>query len=108
MFQDLHVIDFHAHFPIKTDMAHGHGPQKREVGPIENPAARRHPSTASWRRRFDGPWSVRPSISPIAQRWRASTSRVESARRRIACFHSRSSGGSSISPKTMSTIPSRS
>lgn len=39
MFQDLHVIDFHSHFPIPTDMAHGHRPKPREVGPIENPAA---------------------------------------------------------------------
>ena len=44
-----------------------------------------------WRRRFAGPWVVRPSIWPTAQRWRLSASRVETARRRIAVFQSRSS-----------------
>ena len=69
---------------------------------------RRQPRTASWSRRLAGPGLVRDSIRPTAQRWRLSTSRVEIARRRIAVFQSTSVVGSSISPKTMSTIPSRS
>ena len=37
-----------------------------------NPASRRQASTPSWTRMFSGPMSVRPSISPIAHRWRLS------------------------------------
>ena len=51
---------------------------------MSKPAARRLPITASWWRRFAGPGFRRDSIRPIAQRWRARTSRTEIARRRIA------------------------
>lgn len=86
MFQDLHVIDFHAHFPIKTDMAHGHGPQKREPGRIDNPAAvarqkgrddalalTRH----NWRLAFDfpEPESEPQSSGTQAERWVAELDR---------------------------------
>ena len=54
-----------------------------------------------------GPWVVRPSISPIAQRWRLSASRVETARLRSSAFQSPPGAGGSISLKTMSIIPSR-
>ena len=77
------------------------------VASSEKPAARRQPSTASCSRRFAGPWLVRPSIWPIAQRWRPSAARVESARPRMAAFQSPPVDGGSISPKTMSIIPSR-
>ena len=40
-----------------------------------------------------GPWVVRPSISPIAQRWRLSASRVETARVRSSAFQSPPAGG---------------
>ena len=73
---------------------------------IEKPASRRQPSTASCSRRFAGPGVVRHSIRPTAQRWRLRAARVEIARRRMAVFQSTSVDGSSISPKTMSIIPS--
>ena len=80
MFQDLHIIDFHAHFPIETNMFHGHGPEKREVGPIENPVAlaRRaqrdqmlERTRHQWRMAFDFP---EPEFEPQssetqAERW---------------------------------------
>ena len=75
---------------------------------IGKPPSRRQPRTASWSRRLASPGVARDSIRPTAQRWRLSASRVEIARSRIAVFQSTSVGGSSISLKTMSTIPSRS
>lgn len=39
MFQDLHVIDFHAHFPIKGDVTQGGGLRTRETGRVDNEAA---------------------------------------------------------------------
>ena len=47
---------------------------------IEKPAARRQPITASWCSSVAGPGALRDSISPIAQGWRASTSRAAVAR----------------------------
>ena len=64
------------------------------VSSIEKPASRRQPRTALWRRGCAGPGVVRDSISPTAQRWRLSASRVEIARRRIAVFQSTSVVGS--------------
>jgi hypothetical protein len=52
------------------------------------------------------PGFIRPSIRPTAQRWRLRASRVETARPRIAAFQSPPTGGGSISPNTMSIIPS--
>jgi hypothetical protein len=73
---------------------------------IEKPAARRQPSTASWTRRLEAPWLVRPSISPTAQRWRSSASRVDRARLRSSAFQSPPAAGGSISAKTRSIMPS--
>jgi predicted TIM-barrel fold metal-dependent hydrolase len=86
VFQDLHVIDFHAHFPIPTNMSHGHGPEKREVGPIENPAAlaRRvqreqalERTRHQWRMAFDfpEPEAEQPSADVQAERWVAELDR---------------------------------
>lgn len=80
MFQDLHVIDFHAHFPIKTNMGHGHRPEPRETGPVDNPAAvarheRRGDALAqtrhNWRLAFDfpEPESEQQSSEVQAERW---------------------------------------
>ena len=40
MFQDLHIFDVHAHFPIKGDLTQGGGRslRTRETGQIDNPA----------------------------------------------------------------------
>src|SRR5947208_7936850 len=73
----------------------------------EKPALRRQPSTASWTRKLSGPGLVRDSIRPVAQRWRRRALRVAIARWRIAAFQSGESEEKSISPKTMSTMPSR-
>ena len=70
------------------------------------PAARSLPITASWCRRFAGPGRLRDSIRPIAQRWRARTSRSEIARSRMAVFQSAPPEGRPISLKTTSTIAS--
>jgi hypothetical protein len=72
----------------------------------EKPPARRHPMTASWCRNVAGPGEVRDSIIGAAHGCRANTTRADAARCRIACFQSRSAGGTSISPNTTSTVPS--
>lgn len=86
MYQDLHVIDFHAHFPIPTDMGHGHRPVPRTPGPVENPAAvarqkgrdealalTRH----NWRLAFDfpEPESESQPSETQAERWKAELDR---------------------------------
>ena len=38
MFQDLHILDVHAHFPIRGDASQGNN-RTRETGQIDNPAA---------------------------------------------------------------------
>lgn len=53
MFQDLHVIDVHAHFPIKGDASQGGG-RTRQTGRIDNPAVQerqkfREEQLAFWR-----------------------------------------------------------
>ena len=73
----------------------------------EKPASRRQPMTALWFSRLAGP-GLRVSISPMAQLWRFSASRAEIARPRIADLQSSPIAGDSISPKTMSTMPSSS
>ena len=64
VFQDLHVFDFHAHFPIKGDVTQGGGPRSRETGTIESAAALariEHREEAlgrtrhQWRQAFDFP-----------------------------------------------------
>ena len=50
---------------------------------------------------------ARDSSTPIAHGWRTRASRAEMARWRMVAFQSASSDGSSISPKTRSTMPSR-
>ena len=64
--------------------------------------------TASWWRSVAGPGEVRVDIRAIAQGWRRSAWRADSARSRIAVFQSAPPAGRSISPKTRSTMPSRS
>ena len=75
---------------------------------IEKPAARRLPMTASWCRRVAGPGEVLVDIRLIAQGWRPSAWRADSARSRMAVLQSASTSGRSISAKTKSTMPSRS
>src|SRR4051794_32065811 len=72
---------------------------------MEKPAPSRQPITASCWRRVTAPGVVRDSMSPTAQRWRASAARIEIARCRSDFFQS-SPLGSSISAKTRSTMPS--
>src|SRR3954447_24311303 len=72
---------------------------------MEKPAPSRQPITASCWRRVTAPGVVRDSMSPTAQRWRASAARIEIARCRSAFFQS-SPAGRSISAKTASTMPS--
>lgn len=66
MFQDLHVFDVHAHFPIKGDLTQGGGRnlRTREVGQIDNPAVAARQSftqdslartRAQWRLAFNFP-----------------------------------------------------
>ena len=64
--------------------------------------------TASWCRSVAGPGEVRVDIRAIAQGWRRSAWRADCARSRIAVFQSAPPAGRSISPKTRSTMPSRS
>ena len=63
MFQDLHIIDVHAHFPIRGDASQG-GNRTRETGRIDNPAARERQALRQqqlertrhqWRMAFDFP-----------------------------------------------------
>src|SRR4051794_11103308 len=75
------------------------------VSAMEKPAPSRQPITASCWRRVTAPGVVRDSMSPTAQRWRASAARIEIARCRSAFFQS-PPAGRSISAKTRSTIPS--
>src|SRR5215203_1903997 len=70
------------------------------------PAARSLPITASWCRRFAGPGRLCDSIRPIAQRWRARTSRSDIARSRMAVFQSAPPEGRPISLKTTSIMAS--
>ncbi len=79
MFQDLHIIDFHAHFPIRGDVSQG-GRRTREPRPGEEGAAREahrkeqlRQYQAQWRMAFDFP---EPETEPRsteeqAQRWAA-------------------------------------
>ena len=64
--------------------------------------------TLSWWRSVAGPGEVRDCMSPMAHGCRDSAARAEIARSRIAPFHSAPATGRSISPKTSSTMPSRS
>jgi len=79
MFQDLHIIDFHAHFPIRGDASQG-GNRTRETGRIDNPVAVERQrfrdeqlakTRQQWRLAFDFP---EPESEPRnseeqAQRW---------------------------------------
>src|ERR1051326_7714956 len=87
MFQDLHVIDFHAHFPIKGDVsASTAGPRLYAAG---TPAARQSEymraqaerSRAAWRLAWDFP-EPEPALEPdeqsvdaVADRWLAELDR---------------------------------
>jgi uncharacterized protein len=66
VFQDLHIFDVHAHFPIKGDLTQGGGRslRTREVGQIDNPAVAARQSftqdslartRAKWRLAFNFP-----------------------------------------------------
>ena len=63
--------------------------------------------TASWCFSVARPGLVRVSTRPIAHGWRRMASRADAARRRISLCQSPPIVGSSISLKTMSTMPSR-
>lgn len=39
MYQDLHIVDWHAHFPIQGDVSQEGGKRTRQTGRIDNPAA---------------------------------------------------------------------
>src|SRR5690242_11999947 len=63
VFQDLHIIDWHAHFPIKGDVSQG-GRRTREVRESDNPQARERQAFRQqqiertrhrWRLAFDFP-----------------------------------------------------
>jgi hypothetical protein len=64
MYPDLHIIDWHAHFPIPGDVSQGGGKRSREIGRIDNPAAVERQkfregqlakSRQQWRLAFDFP-----------------------------------------------------
>jgi len=64
VFQDLHIFDVHAHFPIKGDVAQGSGGRSRETGRLDNPATRERQALRQarldhtrhqWRMAFDFP-----------------------------------------------------
>jgi predicted TIM-barrel fold metal-dependent hydrolase len=79
MFQDLKIIDFHAHFPIQGDLSQG-GTRSREPGPTVGQAARERDrarqerlrqTRTQWRLAFDFP---EPEAEPRsteeqARRW---------------------------------------
>ena len=82
MFQDLHIFDVHAHFPIKGDVTQGGGRsfRTRETGEIENPAVadrlairneRLAQTRKQWRMAFDFPEPEKePASSEVqAERW---------------------------------------
>lgn len=79
MFQDLKIIDFHVHFPIKGDVTHG-GAQVREPRPGANSAEREAfrreriaRTQAQWRMAFDFPEPEREprTTEEQAVRWAA-------------------------------------
>jgi uncharacterized protein len=83
MFQDLHVIDFHAHFPIRGDVTEG-GHRTREPAPgavsAERDAARRaqlQRYQEQWRLAWDFPEPEREPYSTEEQaaRWAAEVER---------------------------------
>jgi uncharacterized protein len=83
MYQDLHIIDFHAHFPIRGDMTEG-GHRTREPAPgtvsTERDTARRaqlRRYQEQWRLAWDFPESEREprSTEEQAARWAAEIDR---------------------------------
>ncbi len=82
MYQDLHIFDWHAHFPIKGDLTQGGDNRTRQTGRIESPAAverQKHrdeqlaKTRHQWRLAFDFP---EPETEPRsseeqAERWAA-------------------------------------
>lgn len=82
MFQDLHIIDWHAHFPIKGDVSQGGGRRTREVRESDNPQARERQAFRQrqiektrhqWRLAFDFPEPETEEHTPEEQadRWLA-------------------------------------
>lgn len=82
MFQDLHIFDVHAHFPIRGDASQGGSRRTRQTGRIDNPAAverqeRRQQQLEqerhNWRLAFDFPEpETEPQSSEVqAERWAA-------------------------------------
>jgi predicted TIM-barrel fold metal-dependent hydrolase len=80
VFQDLHIFDVHAHFPIAGDVSQGGGARTRETGRLDNPASRERQefrqkqndqTRHQWRLAFDFP---QPEAEPRssdeqARRW---------------------------------------
>ena len=80
MFQDLHVFDVHAHFPIAGDVTQGGTVRTRETGRIDDPAAQERQefrrrqlerTRHQWRMAFDfpEPESEPRSSEEQAARW---------------------------------------
>lgn len=81
MFQDLHIIDWHAHFPIRGDVSQG-GRRTREVRASDNPQAQERQefrqrqiekTRHQWRMAFDFPEPEKEEHTPEEQadRWLA-------------------------------------
>lgn len=86
MFQDLHVIDLHAHFPIRGDVAMGGGNRTRQTGRIDDPTAagrqafrqrQLEQTRHQWRMAFDfpDPETEPRSSEEQADRWLAELDR---------------------------------
>ncbi len=86
MFQDLHVFDVHAHFPIRGDVAMGGGNRTRQTGRIDDPTAAERQAFRQrqleqtrhqWRMAFDFPTpeTEARSSEEQAQRWVAELDR---------------------------------
>ncbi len=86
VFQDLHIFDVHAHFPIKGDVAMGGGGRTRETGRIDDPAAQERQALRQrsldqtrhqWRMAFDfpEPETGTRSSEEQAERWVAELDR---------------------------------
>ena len=86
MFQDLHVFDMHAHFPIKTDISMGGGTRTRQTGRIDDPTAEARQqfrqqqlgqTRHQWRMAFDFPEPEQEARSSEeqARRWVAELDR---------------------------------
>ena len=87
MFQDLHIVDFHAHFPVKGDVStSGVGVRQYAAGtPAAEQAAYMHAQAeryrAAWRLAWDfpkpepEPAGGEESVDTIADRWLAELDR---------------------------------